>query len=115
MDNVAQTTKTADRDRMRSEPNLDPSKNKVNNPATVTESIPPQDDAAAQNERRELIKENRELLKRLERADRATQGLQQGYEEMDEREKAATQDLKLKENELADCRELEGPGRSPGH
>ena len=64
MDNVAQATKTADRHRRRSELNLDPSKNKVNNPATVTESAPPQDDDAAQNDRRELIKENRELHRR---------------------------------------------------
>ena len=83
----------------------DPSKSKENNPVTVAGSFPPQDDAAAQNERRELIRENRELHRRLERADKATQGLQRGYEEMDEREREATQDLKLKETELANCRE----------
>ena len=55
----------------------------------VTISNPPHDDAAAQSEMRELVKENRELLKKRERADRARQGLQKGYEEMDEREKAA--------------------------
>ena len=96
MDNIAQATGTADKHRRISGPNLDPSKGKVNNPITVAESSPPQDDAAAQNERRELIKENRELHRRLERADRATQGLQRGCEEMDEREREATQDLKLK-------------------
>ena len=53
-----------------------------------------------------MIRENRELHRRLERADRAAQGLQRGYEEMDEREREATQHLKLRETELADCREI---------
>ena len=61
---------------------------------------------APESERRELIKENRDLQVRLRRAERATQGLQLGYEEMNEREREVTQDLKFREIELADCREI---------
>ena len=58
--------------------------------------------AGTQEEMRMIIKENKELQKRLERAERAQHGLHLGYDQMDDRQRAAIQDLKLKESELAD-------------
>ena len=58
--------------------------------------------AGTQEEMRMIIKENKELQKRLERAETAQHGLQLGYDQMDDRQRAAIQDLKLKESELAD-------------
>ena len=77
-DNIAHATKNADKHRRRSKLDLDPSRSKGNDSVTVAGPSPPLIDAAAQNERRELIKENSELHMRLKRAERATQGLQRG-------------------------------------
>ena len=105
-DNIAHATKNADKHRGRSKLDLDPSRSKGNDSVTVAGPSPPLIYAAAQNERRELIKENRELHMRLKRAERATQGLQRGYEEINEIKREVTQDLKLREIELADWLEI---------
>ena len=105
-DNVAHATKTADRHRRRYDLNPDPNRSKGSNPVMVSVPFPPPIDAASQNERRELIRENRDLHMRLKRAETAIQGLQRGYEEINERKREVTQDLKLREIELADCREI---------
>ena len=86
----------------------------MNDPVTVAGSFPPLVYAAAQSERRELIKENRELHMRLKRAERATQGLQRmeilriQNENLDARstelltfKKKSTETLNTRESELS--------------
>ena len=43
---------------------------------------------------------------RLRKSDKAIQGLEEGYEEMHDKERKTTHVLKTKDVELADCREI---------
>ena len=75
--------KVADKVRRRSKPNQHSGKDRVDTPLVTARADAPHDDLRAQDMMRMIIKENKELQMRLERAERTHQGLQLGYDQSD--------------------------------
>jgi hypothetical protein len=97
--NVAETAKNVGKGRKRSEP----VQRADNAPLVKPRSVDPHRDSNPHQN--DAIRERKALQRKLERSDRACEGLQQGYDYMKDMHKMIGQNLKQKEDEILKNRE----------